>query len=164
LSKDKHHSTSAVVDLQDARARLNSTGATLLISPPHARSWVQVYRSIHFCGVAELGLDLCALRERNRSSQASTQGSDLASANLMPGFIHSSPAMTRLVEEVHKIRSSNVTVLVTGESGTGQELVARAIHALSSRREKIFVPFKCTAVTRRGLYLELDRLEMTASA
>jgi transcriptional regulator with GAF, ATPase, and Fis domain len=66
----------------------------------------------------------------------------------MPGFIHSSPAMTRLVEEVHKIRSSNVTVLVTGESGTGKELVARAIHTLSSRRDKIFVPFNCTAVPR----------------
>jgi transcriptional regulator with GAF, ATPase, and Fis domain len=66
----------------------------------------------------------------------------------MPGFIHSSPAMTRLVDEVHKIRSSDVTVLVTGESGTGKELVARAIHALSSRRNKVFVPFNCTAVPK----------------
>jgi len=56
--------------------------------------------------------------------------------------------MTRLVDEVHKIRSSDVTVLVTGESGTGKELVARAIHALSSRREKVFVPFNCTAVPK----------------
>ena len=56
--------------------------------------------------------------------------------------------MTRLVEEVHKIRSSDVTVLVTGESGTGKELVARAIHALSSRRDRIFVPFNCTAVPK----------------
>ena len=56
--------------------------------------------------------------------------------------------MTRLVEEVHKIRSSDVTVLVTGESGTGKELVSRAIHALSARREKVFVPFNCTAVPK----------------
>jgi transcriptional regulator with GAF, ATPase, and Fis domain len=56
--------------------------------------------------------------------------------------------MTKLVEEVHKIRSSDVTVLVTGESGTGKELVARAIHALSSRRAKVFVPFNCTAVPK----------------
>jgi transcriptional regulator with GAF, ATPase, and Fis domain len=66
----------------------------------------------------------------------------------MPGFIHSSPAMTRLVEEVHKIRSSDVTVLITGESGTGKELVARAIHALSTRRGKVFIPFNCTAVPK----------------
>jgi transcriptional regulator with GAF, ATPase, and Fis domain len=56
--------------------------------------------------------------------------------------------MTQLVEEVHKIRSSDVTVLVTGESGTGKELVARAIHAISSRRNKVFVPFNCTAVPK----------------
>jgi transcriptional regulator with GAF, ATPase, and Fis domain len=37
---------------------------------------------------------------------------------------------------------------VTGESGTGKELVARAIHALSSRRNKVFVPFNCTAVPK----------------
>jgi transcriptional regulator with GAF, ATPase, and Fis domain len=66
----------------------------------------------------------------------------------MPGFIHSSPAMKQLVDEIHKIRSSGVTVLVTGESGTGKELVARAIHTLSSRRSKAFVPFNCTAVPK----------------
>jgi transcriptional regulator with GAF, ATPase, and Fis domain len=56
--------------------------------------------------------------------------------------------MTSVVEELHKIRSSDVTVLVTGESGTGKELVARAIHAVSSRRDKAFVPFNCTAVPK----------------
>lgn len=66
----------------------------------------------------------------------------------MPGFIHSSPAMTDLVEEVYKIRSSDVTVLVTGESGTGKELVSRAIHTMSNRKDKVFVPFNCTAVPK----------------
>jgi transcriptional regulator with GAF, ATPase, and Fis domain len=41
-----------------------------------------------------------------------------------------------------------VTVLVTGESGTGKELVSRAIHTLSNRKDKIFVPFNCTAVPK----------------
>jgi len=56
--------------------------------------------------------------------------------------------MTSLVEEVYKIRSSDVTVLVTGESGTGKELVSRAIHTLSNRKDKVFVPFNCTAVPK----------------
>ena len=56
--------------------------------------------------------------------------------------------MTSLVEEVYKIRSSDVTVLVTGESGTGKELVSRAIHTVSSRKDKIFIPFNCTAVPK----------------
>ncbi|MCA1815592.1 MAG: sigma 54-interacting transcriptional regulator [Acidobacteria bacterium] len=98
--------------------------------------------------VAELGMNVCALRARVNSGRGAEVSSDLAGTSLMPGFIHSSPAMTSLVEEVHKIRSSDVTVLITGESGTGKELVARAIHSLSSRRAKIFVPFNCTAVPK----------------
>ncbi|HYY58521.1 MAG TPA: sigma 54-interacting transcriptional regulator [Pyrinomonadaceae bacterium] len=98
--------------------------------------------------VVELGMDVCALRAGAQSGRSTQEDGALTGASLMPGFIHSSPAMTRLVEEVHKIRSSDVTVLVTGESGTGKELVARAIHALSSRRSKVFVPFNCTAVPK----------------
>jgi transcriptional regulator with PAS, ATPase and Fis domain len=41
-----------------------------------------------------------------------------------------------------------VTVLVTGESGTGKGLVARAIHTISNRKDQIFVPFNCTAVPK----------------
>ncbi|MGB8508463.1 MAG: sigma-54 dependent transcriptional regulator, partial [Pyrinomonadaceae bacterium] len=98
--------------------------------------------------VVELGMDVCALRARARTGRDAPAPDSLAGASLMPGFIHSSPAMTRLVDEVHKIRSSDVTVLITGESGTGKELVARAIHAISSRRTKVFVPFNCTAVPK----------------
>jgi len=98
--------------------------------------------------VVELGMDVIALRERDKSQPAEAEASSYASSGLMPGFIHSSPAMTSLVEEVYKIRSSDVTVLVTGESGTGKELVSRAIHTLSNRKDKVFVPFNCTAVPK----------------
>lgn len=98
--------------------------------------------------VVELGMDVIALRERDKSQPTETDASPYTSNSLMPGFIHSSPAMTALVEEVYKIRSSDVTVLVTGESGTGKELVSRAIHTLSNRKDKIFVPFNCTAVPK----------------
>jgi transcriptional regulator with GAF, ATPase, and Fis domain/Tfp pilus assembly protein PilF len=126
----------------------NAPSATVLISP---RDRIQLPGGLSLdplLRVVELGMDVCALRERGRGSHAGAEETALAGASLMPGFIHSSPAMTRLVEEVHKIRSSDVTVLVTGESGTGKELVARAIHALSSRREKVFMPFNCTAVPK----------------
>src|SRR6266404_4467506 len=93
-------------------------------------------------------MDVVALRARDKSQPADVETSPYTSNSLMPGFIHSSPAMTALVEEVYKIRSSDVTVLVTGESGTGKELVSRAIHTLSNRKDKIFVPFNCTAVPK----------------
>lgn len=98
--------------------------------------------------VVELGLDVIALRERDKSQPVEQEAGPFTSNSLMPGFIHSSPAMTSLVEEVYKIRSSDVTVLVTGESGTGKELVSRAIHTLSNRKDKVFVPFNCTAVPK----------------
>jgi hydrogenase-4 transcriptional activator len=98
--------------------------------------------------VVELGMDVCALREKDRPSHIEEEFSPFTSQSLLPGFIHSSPAMTSLVEEVYKIRSSDVTVLVTGESGTGKELVSRAIHTISSRKDKVFVPFNCTAVPK----------------
>jgi hydrogenase-4 transcriptional activator len=134
----------AVIGLKSS----NAPPATLVISP-RARAELLGGLSLDpLLRVVELGMDVCALRARSRTGQGPEEGIALAGASLMPGFIHSSPAMTRLVEEVHKIRSSDVTVLVTGESGTGKELVARAIHALSSRRDKIFVPFNCTAVPK----------------
>ncbi len=98
--------------------------------------------------VVELGMDVVSLRARDKSTPIEQESSPYTSNSLMPGFIHSSPAMTSLVEEVYKIRSSDVTVLVTGESGTGKELVSRAIHAISNRKDKIFVPFNCTAVPK----------------
>ncbi len=134
----------AVISLKSS----NAPPATLLISPRERAELPGGLSLDPLLRVVELGMDVCALRTRSRTGQGPEEESAMAGASLMPGFIHSSPAMTRLVEEVHKIRSSDVTVLVTGESGTGKELVARAIHALSSRRDKIFVPFNCTAVPK----------------
>jgi hydrogenase-4 transcriptional activator len=125
----------------------NSSPATVLISP-HDAAMPEGVSLQPLLRVVELGMDVCALRDKDRAARGNHDQTTYVDQSLLPGFIHSSPAMTRLVEEVHKIRSSDVTVLVTGESGTGKELVSRAIHALSSRRNKIFVPFNCTAVPK----------------
>jgi transcriptional regulator with GAF, ATPase, and Fis domain len=95
-----------------------------------------------------MGLELCAYREKARGGNGGQNQKGQADQGSLAGFIHSSPAMMSLFDEIHKIRSSDVTVLVTGESGTGKELVARATHALSNRRDKIFIPFNCTAVPK----------------
>jgi hydrogenase-4 transcriptional activator len=126
----------------------NAAPALVFVSPREAITLPGSVSIEPLLRVVELGLDVCALRARSRATSGAQDQDALAGSSLMPGFIHSSPAMTRLVEEVHKIRSSDVTVLVTGESGTGKELVARAIHAISSRRSKVFVPFNCTAVPK----------------
>ncbi len=126
----------------------NAAPATLYMAPREQATLPARISIEPLLRIVELGMDVCALRSGAQKGTLKPERETLAGASLLPGFIHSSPAMTQLVEEVHKIRSSDVTVLVTGESGTGKELVARAIHAISSRRDKMFVPFNCTAVPR----------------
>ena len=122
--------------------------ATLYLAPRHRAKLPGGMTMEPLLRVVGLVMDVCALRANAQRNTEEQEPEELSSTGLMSGFIHSSPAMTQLVAEVHKIRSSDVTVLVTGESGTGKELVARAIHALSSRRNKVFVPFNCTAVPK----------------
>ncbi|HMJ08987.1 MAG TPA: tetratricopeptide repeat protein, partial [Pyrinomonadaceae bacterium] len=126
----------------------NAKPATLLIQPQSGAFLNDGSPLNPLLRVVELGLDVISLREKDKAQPVEQEINPYTSNSLMPGFIHSSPAMTSLVEEVYKIRSSDVTVLVTGESGTGKELVSRAIHTLSNRKDKVFVPFNCTAVPK----------------
>jgi transcriptional regulator with GAF, ATPase, and Fis domain len=134
----------ALFTLKPARA----LPALILISPGAAAILPGGIELELLLRVVELGLNNCALAERELPGRNSPEQAPTTVQNLLPGFIHSSPAMMTLVEEIYRIRSSDVTVLVTGESGTGKELVARAVHSLSPRRAKVFVPFNCTAVPK----------------
>ncbi len=127
----------------------NAPPAMLLLYPRSGATLLNGSEIKPLLRVVELGMDVCALRDQSKYQQAEQEEtSPYTSQSLMPGFIHSSPAMTELVEEVYKIRSSDVTVLITGESGTGKELVSRAIHTVSNRKDRVFVPFNCTAVPK----------------
>ncbi len=63
------------------------------------------------------------------------------------GVIGESSPMHRLYELIGKVSQCTSPVLVTGETGTGKELVARAIHFTGPRREKALVPVDCSALT-----------------
>ncbi|MEW6129812.1 MAG: sigma 54-interacting transcriptional regulator [Acidobacteriota bacterium] len=97
--------------------------------------------------IVQQGLETNYLKSHRRKPRVFNASRALAEIEL-PGFICASRAMNRVIEQIHKIRSSNVTVLITGESGTGKELIARAIHASSSRRTNKFIPFNCSAAPR----------------
>ncbi len=66
-----------------------------------------------------------------------------------------SPKMRKLLEQATTIAPFNTTVLVTGDSGTGKELIARTIHEQSSRRERPFVALNCAAIPDQLLEDEL---------
>ena len=63
--------------------------------------------------------------------------------------------MAELLSIARRIAPADITVLLTGETGTGKEVLARAIHRASRRAAKPFVPFNCTAVPREMLESQL---------
>jgi transcriptional regulator with GAF, ATPase, and Fis domain len=75
-------------------------------------------------------------------------------AALQP-FIAESPAMRDLIVAVERASEAAATVLITGETGVGKELISRAVHALSDRREREFIPFDCATVNRELIESEL---------
>jgi len=96
--------------------------------------------------VARQGFELCGLRER--PAKAAEQHSERTLEPLLPGFICASAAMARVADQIQRVQGQTLTVLITGESGTGKDLIARAIHAGSPRRTAAFLPFNCTTMTR----------------
>ncbi|HWO01390.1 MAG TPA: sigma 54-interacting transcriptional regulator, partial [Blastocatellia bacterium] len=95
---------------------------------------------------AELGLETCSLRAAATSGPIRDR--ELPFQTIMPGFIVASTSMFDVIDKIYKIRTNDVTVLITGESGTGKELVARYIHNQSARARAIFLPFNCTATPK----------------
>ncbi len=92
-----------------------------------------------------LGVNL--LREENASLRGMVQQD-----NEMIGI---SQAMRKLVEQIRIVAPSNASVLISGENGTGKELVARSIHNYGQRREKRFVEVNCAAIPEELIESEL---------
>ena len=70
-------------------------------------------------------------------------------------IIGDSPVLRRVLKQVETVAATDVTVLILGETGTGKDLVARAIHNLSSRRERTLVKLNCAAIPTGLLESEL---------
>ena len=77
-------------------------------------------------------------------------------------IIGTTPEMKRIFEIIEAVKESSSSVLITGETGTGKELIARSLHYNSSRKDKPFVPVNCAAIPKDLLESELFGYEKGA--
>jgi two-component system, NtrC family, response regulator AlgB len=92
-------------------------------------------------------LDVSALRTENRALHNSIDG--------LPLLTTGSPQFRALTKTAYTAASSDATILLTGESGTGKNVLARQIHQWSSRRDRPFVVVNCTTLSEHLLESEL---------
>ena len=80
---------------------------------------------------------------------------ELYTENRFEDIIGESPALRAVLKQAETVAATDVTVLILGETGTGKDLIARAIHQLSSRRERSFIKLNCAAIPTGLLESEL---------
>ncbi|WP_141593156.1 sigma-54 dependent transcriptional regulator [Myxococcus sp. AB056] len=98
--------------------------------------------------VARRALEQKRLVEENRSLRQQVERGSLM-------LVGRSPALLEVYKHVARAAASNVPVLITGETGTGKEMVARALHKRSPRMNGPFIPVDCGAITESLMESEL---------
>lgn len=96
-----------------------------------------------------------ALEQRRLQSENAYLRQQLERRDGLPGIVGRSQAMRDLCHMIESVAPSGATVLITGETGTGKEVVARAIHQTSPRRNQRFVALNCSAIPENLLEAEL---------
>ncbi len=117
---------------------LNQVGAQLAIALENARVSNQIRE----------------LKDRLAEEKRYLEG-EIRTEHNFEEIIGTSPVLKKVLEDVTTVATSNATVLIFGETGTGKELVARAIHRISRRRDKNFIKVNCAAIPTGLLESEL---------
>ncbi len=107
-------------------------------------------RKHDICLMVERVREKILMREENRKLRDAMYGD-----GLIPGFVGASPAMQEIFQIVQKVAMVNCNVLLEAETGTGKQVVAKAIHNLSQRSKRPFVYFNCGGFTEELICSEL---------
>ncbi len=111
----------------------------------------------HLTTVVERALEVRALRDENRKLRE-----ELGHRYDLNNIIGRSAPMQEVFQMVMRVAAAKSTVLIAGESGVGKDLIARAIHYHSPRRERPFVKINCTAIPENLMESELFGYEKGA--
>ncbi len=128
--------------LRSARQRAKKAGADEFLLAP-----------VDFAELREYLLE--AGEERRAKIEAQQLREGISQKNSFCGMIGGSEAMHRVYDALRRVGPSNTTVMLRGESGTGKELAARAIVALSPRRDGAFIGVNCAALPETLMESEL---------
>ncbi len=111
----------------------------------------------HLMAVVSKALELTQLRDENRQLKE-----ELGRRYEFENIVGRSSAMQEIFGTLTRVAASRATVLLAGESGVGKDLIARAIHFHSSRRDKPFVKINCTSIPENLMESELFGYEKGA--
>ncbi len=96
-----------------------------------------------------------ALENRQLRQEVRRLRGELARTYGLPNIVAADPKMMAVLEMIEQVADSPASVLITGESGTGKDLIARALHFSSARREAPFIPINCAAIPENLIESEL---------
>ena len=82
------------------------------------------------------------------SSLGGLAADDMSAPDHAFGIVARAPISRTMIDTVRRAGPTSVPILITGETGTGKELLARAVHLASPRARQVFIPFNCTTVPR----------------
>jgi DNA-binding NtrC family response regulator len=95
------------------------------------------------------------LENRRLRQEVKQLRAELARSYGLPNIVAADPKMAAVLDMVERVADSPATVLINGESGTGKDLLARALHFSSARRDGPFVPVNCAAIPENLIESEL---------
>lgn len=98
---------------------------------------------------------LLAQQQAEPTTSAKPMSIDLVNTEGIPGMLGQSPAMQRVFAQIKKIAPFDTRVLILGQSGTGKELVAKALHRLSQRQKGPMISVNCAAIPETLIESEL---------
>ena len=144
------------------KARANNSGTLVIVTGESGSGAVEAMRSGAYDFVQKpLSLEAIEMKiqraiehQRLLCRLSSRTGRDVDPSD-MPELIGTSPAMKDIFKIIEKVAGSNATILIQGETGTGKERVAEAIHRISPRRDAPFVRMNCASLPDTLLESEL---------